>query len=188
MKRNSFKLLCFAILGLLVAACANPKKMAKYASEVSVECNPQVLEAVAGKISATYTITFPANYFAKCSSSEDSIVDGLNKIGVNSSKSSRTTIAKANGISNYTGTASQNTKLLSLLKSGKLVNPGTVYYRTCSSSKASIVDALDSIGVDSSKTFRTKIAKKNGISDYTGTASQNTKLLNLLKKGKLLVP
>jgi hypothetical protein len=39
--------------------------MAKYASEVSLECNPQVLEAVAGKISATYTINFPAEYFAK---------------------------------------------------------------------------------------------------------------------------
>ena len=65
MKRNSFKLLCFALLGLLVAACSNPKKMAKYASEVSLECNPQVLEAVAGKISATYTINFPAEYFAK---------------------------------------------------------------------------------------------------------------------------
>lgn len=65
MKRDSLKLLGLALLGLLVAACANPKKMAKMASEVTTECNPQVLEAVAGKINATYTIKFPAKYFAK---------------------------------------------------------------------------------------------------------------------------
>ena len=65
MKRDSLKLLGLALLGLLVAACTNPKKMAKLASEVTTECNPQVLEAVAGKINATYTIKFPAKYFAK---------------------------------------------------------------------------------------------------------------------------
>ncbi len=65
MKTNSLKLLSLALLGLLVAACTNPKKMAKMASQVTVECNPQVLEAVAGNINATYTIKFPAKYFAK---------------------------------------------------------------------------------------------------------------------------
>ncbi len=30
-----------------------------------------------------------------------------------------------------------------------------------------------------------KIAKKNGINDYSETDVQNTKLLNLLKQGKL---
>ena len=65
MKRNSFKLLCLALLGLVVAACTNPKKMAKMASAVTTECNPQVLEAVGGKINATYTLKFPAKFFAK---------------------------------------------------------------------------------------------------------------------------
>ena len=65
MKRNSFKLLCLAVLGLVLAACTNPKKMAKMASLVTTECNPQVLEAVAGNINATYTIKFPEKYFAK---------------------------------------------------------------------------------------------------------------------------
>lgn len=50
---------------------------------------------------------------------------------------------------------------------------------------SSIVDALKSIGVDSSKAFRTKIAKANGIENYTGTAAQNKKMLSLLKEGKL---
>lgn len=59
------------------------------------------------------------------------------------------------------------------------------YYKKYNGSTTSIVDALKAIGVDSSKSNRTKIAKANGISNYTGTASQNTQLLNLLKQGKL---
>lgn len=50
----------------------------------------------------------------------------------------------------------------------------------------SIVDALKQIGIDSSFSNRKKIAIRNNISNYTGTAIQNTKMLNLLKKGKLL--
>ncbi len=49
----------------------------------------------------------------------------------------------------------------------------------------SLIDALKSIGVDSSFANRKLIAQTNDISDYQGTASQNTKLLNLLKAGKL---
>lgn len=62
---------------------------------------------------------------------------------------------------------------------------GTSYYKKYTGSSVSLVDALKSIGVDSSMTNRKKIAKANGISNYTGTSSQNTKLLNLLKQGKL---
>ena len=36
--------------------------------------------------------------------------------------------------------------------------------------------------------YRSKIAKKNNINNYRGTANQNTKMLNLLKQGKLLIP
>lgn len=61
----------------------------------------------------------------------------------------------------------------------------TTYYPKCDSKYTSLVDALNSIKVDSSKAYRTKIAVANGIKDYTATASQNTTLLNLLKKGKL---
>lgn len=49
----------------------------------------------------------------------------------------------------------------------------------------SIVEALMSIGVDSSYAFRKKIAKANGIESYTGSSAQNTKLLKLIKEGKL---
>lgn len=52
---------------------------------------------------------------------------------------------------------------------------------------SSIVDALKSIGVDSSFANRSKIANLNGISNYTGTVLQNTQLLNLLKQGSLIL-
>lgn len=60
-----------------------------------------------------------------------------------------------------------------------------LYYPACSYDGESIVDALDSIGVESSYAHREAIAQANGISDYHGTASQNERLLNLAKAGKL---
>lgn len=59
------------------------------------------------------------------------------------------------------------------------------YYEIPDYDGPSLVDALKSIGVDSSFDNRKVIATNNGITDYQGTASQNTKLLNLLKAGKL---
>ena len=50
---------------------------------------------------------------------------------------------------------------------------------------SSIVDGLKSVGVNSSYDNRKKIAQANGIKNYTGTAKQNTELLNKLKKGTL---
>ncbi len=59
------------------------------------------------------------------------------------------------------------------------------YYPKCSYKGNSIVDGLKSINVNSSFANRVKIANKNGIKIYLGTAKQNTTLLNLLKQGKL---
>lgn len=59
------------------------------------------------------------------------------------------------------------------------------YYKKYTGSTGSIVTALNAIDVDSSYNHRAKIAKANGISGYKGTASQNTKMLSLLKQGKL---
>lgn len=55
------------------------------------------------------------------STPEFTLIDSLNKIGVYSSFANRKNIAKANGISNYTGTAEQNIHLLKLLNEGKLI-------------------------------------------------------------------
>lgn len=68
-------------------------------------------------------------------------------------------------------------------------NSGAVvaqYYKKYTGKSTSIVDALASIGVDSSFSNRKKIAKANNITNYSGTAQQNTKLLDLLKSGKLI--
>ena len=109
-----------------------------------------------------------------------SIVDALNSVGYNSSYSSRKELAIKLGIANYTGTAEQNTQMLNILR-------GTTasYYPACNYNGTSIVEGLKTIGVDSSYSNRKKIANLNGINNYTGTASQNTQLLNLLKQGKL---
>lgn len=60
------------------------------------------------------------------------------------------------------------------------------YFKACDKDETSIVDALKRIGVNSSFANRKKIAVANGIADYSGTAKQNIKLLNLLKQGKLV--
>lgn len=61
----------------------------------------------------------------------------------------------------------------------------TKYYKKCAAKYTSIVDALNSIKVSSTFANRKKIATANGIKLYIGSASQNTKLLSLLKQGKL---
>lgn len=74
-------------------------------------------------------------------------------------------------------------------KKGNNGDDGKVtYFKKCNSKYTSIVDALKSIGADSSYAYRKKIAAKNNISNYSGTAAQNTKMLNLLKNGKLIKP
>lgn len=64
---------------------------------------------------------------------------------------------------------------------------GKSYYAKYAGSSSSIVDALAAVGEkDTSKAHRKKIATANGIANYSGTSAQNTKLLSLLKKGKLI--
>lgn len=125
----------------------------------------------------------------------NSIVDALASIGVDSSFSNRTKLANINGISNYRGTSAQNIRLLNLLKQGKLKTNANTSSNTNSSNTSylkanytgnSIVDALTSIGVDSSFAYRSKLASANGIGNYSGTPEQNTLMLNLLKQGKLI--
>lgn len=61
-----------------------------------------------------------------------------------------------------------------------------VYYPKYKGKSKSLVDALKSLSINSSKNNRKKIANLNGIKNYKGSASQNTKLINLLKRGKLI--
>lgn len=59
------------------------------------------------------------------------------------------------------------------------------YYPACAKTYTSIVSALNSIKVNSSFANRKKIAVKNNVYNYTGTATQNNQLLSKLKAGKL---
>ena len=60
------------------------------------------------------------------------------------------------------------------------------YYPQYTGKSVSIVDALKSLGVDASFAHRKTIAFTNGIKGYLGSPAQNTKLLSLLKQGKLV--
>lgn len=67
----------------------------------------------------------------------------------------------------------------------EILAPKVNYLSNTNYNGYSIVDALNQIGVDSSYSYRCKLAEANGINNYHGTAEQNTQLLNLLKQGKL---
>ena len=75
-----------------------------------------------------------------------------------------------------------------VLTNGDKVKAKTEYFKKYTGNTTSIVEALKSIGATSDKAYRSTIAKANGITNYSGTAAQNTKMLNLLKQGKLIKP
>ena len=63
----------------------------------------------------------------------------------------------------------------------------TITYMAYTGSSKSLVDALKAVGEkDVSKDHRTKIAQANGMQNYVGSGVQNTKLLQLLRKGLLV--
>ncbi len=66
--------------------------------------------------------------------------------------------------------------------------PESGYYPRCRYTGRSIVDGLKSVSANASFAERKRIAAANGISDYKGLASQNSALLELLKKGALKKP
>lgn len=75
-----------------------------------------------------------------------------------------------------------------VLSDGAKAKATTVYFKKYAGDTTSIVTALKSIGATSTFDYRSKIAKANSITAYSGTAAQNTKMLNLLKQGKLIKP
>ena len=84
------------------------------------------------KISVGQGIAIPSNvkkeepkvtYFPKYTGTSNSITTGLKAVGAKTSFAYRATIAKANNVKLYVGTAKQNTTMLNLLKQGKLIKP-----------------------------------------------------------------
>lgn len=68
----------------------------------------------------------------------------------------------------------------------KAAAQGPEYYLHAVWHGASISKALESIGEDGSYQHRAQIASVNGIAGYTGTAVQNTHMLNMLRTGQLI--
>lgn len=63
--------------------------------------------------------------------------------------------------------------------------PTEAYYPAYKGAKTTLYNALVSLGVDGSYKHRKLIAKANGIIGYVGTATQNTRMYNLLVAGIL---
>lgn len=65
--------------------------------------------------------------------------------------------------------------------------PKVTYYPKYTGKGTSIVSALATVGEkDTSMAHRKKIAAANGITGYAGTVKQNTAMVKLIKKGKLI--
>ena len=90
----------------------------------------------------------------------------------------------------YKGPNDPESKALMLNSSyfGGKFKSGTIIEIINDGKSVSLVDALASLNIDFSFSYRSKIAKANGIANYTGSATQNTKMLNLLKAGELIKP
>ena len=61
--KRSIKLMFVAVIGLVAAACSSPEKMAEMAENVTIKCEPAVLEVVGGNIDAKVSVTYPEDYF-----------------------------------------------------------------------------------------------------------------------------
>ena len=61
--RKNINFLFAALLGFAAVACSSPEKMAEMAENVTVKCEPAVLEVVGGEIDATVSVTYPEDYF-----------------------------------------------------------------------------------------------------------------------------
>ncbi len=141
-----------------------------------------------------------------------SIVDAMKSKGLSSSFGTRKIIAEynsigvkgANGQIVFTGTAAQNARMLGLYMTGQLKMPPKTSTTTTVSASASkdgcykvpsiqtvsIVDALKSIGVDSSYAHRKRIAEKANTDviagkGYNGEAAENIAMLVKLYSGTL---
>lgn len=91
-------------------------------------------------------------------------------------------------VSGVSGNVDTNYLYADIFKKKKKAAQSVVYFPKYPGKSTSIVDALNSLHFDSSFAYRKKIAKKNGINAYVGAPKQNTKMLTLLKNGKLLRP
>ena len=63
MKKLVSNLLLIAVFAFSLASCNQAQKMIDAAEQINIQCDPEVLEVVAGNIDATVSVTFPPEYF-----------------------------------------------------------------------------------------------------------------------------
>ena len=93
-----------------------------YNGDILVTCSKghtAVVVSALPRIKHTVDVKYYPQYFGR----DTSIVNALVSLGHNASKEQRKKIAAVNGLPGYTGTAKENTQLLSLLKKGLLIMP-----------------------------------------------------------------
>lgn len=111
---------------------------------------------------------------------ETSIIDYLNSKGISSSKENRAKLAKEFGVENYDYSAAKNTELLRKMRENS--KPKVTDKNIVSRYKGnSIVDYLNSIGEDTSRSNRKKLAEEYGIKNYDYSAKKNIELLEAMR-------
>lgn len=106
------------------------------------------------------------------------------------STAKKTTSTKSTSTKSKRNKTSTKNTTSAAKKTNATTSPNTYNYTTKKglNTSTSIVDALRATGADSSMSARKEIAAANGIKNYKGTASQNTKMLNMMKSGDLVKP
>ena len=103
----------------------------KYFYSYDMNWNGKAMKKVKHDYSGFYGVLRPYvqsaidvdEYFKSCDKKHTSLVDALRSVGAKSDFAYRKVIASENNISGYIGTAKQNTLMLALLKTGKLIKP-----------------------------------------------------------------
>ena len=131
----------------------------------------------------TTTVTPKVDTVQKTVSSVNNTVNTVKNTVTNTAKSVKKVESNTNKIKKAVSTAKPKATAKTTPKTKSKTNNNTI--KKTNYKGDSIVDGLKSVGVNSSYDNRKKIAKANGIKNYTGTAKQNTELLNKLKKGTL---
>ena len=127
----------------------------------------------------TTTVTPKVDTVQKTVTTVNNTVNSVKNTVTNTAKSVKKVESNTNKIKKAVSTAKPKATAKTTPKTSTKTIKKTSYKGN------SIVDGLKSVGVNSSYDNRKKIAQANGIKNYTGTAKQNTELLNKLKKGTL---
>ena len=131
----------------------------------------------------TTTVTPKVDTVQKTVSTVNNTVNTVKNTVTNTAKSVKKVESNTNKIKKAVAPAKPKATAKTTPKTATKKNNKTI--KKTSYKGNSIVDGLKSVGVNSSYDNRKKIAQANGIKNYTGTAKQNTELLNKLKKGTL---